>query len=366
SISTHLHLPPPSPDEIIVRSLGGALNPHDWKFPHLLLHDGDDRPSNPGGRTPVRLGCDFHGVILALGPAARTRRPDLRVGDRVCGVVFGANPGSPATGAFADYVVAKAELVVVLGPAAARAPSSPSGVDCLPGTEEVVAWSGAAFLTLSLALRPYVLVYGASTATGTIAVQLLRLSGYLPLAICSPSHFDLVRSRGAEAAFDYHAPTSCVEAVRRYLSGRGDGGVLSCALDIIADDRSQRICAEVLGAAATATATAAAAAAVCVVLGKLSSGIAARHPAIRFESLVAATGFGVEVRLPGEYYRAADPAARAHVGNCFEEIQAVVRRGAVLPHPHEVLEGGYVGVLRGLDRLRRGQVRGRKLVYLRG
>lgn len=62
------------------------------------------------------------------------------------------------------------------------------------------------------------LVYGGSTATGTIATQLLELSGYDPIATCSPRNFDLVRSRGASAVFAAQAMDEKIAFLRDPLS----------------------------------------------------------------------------------------------------------------------------------------------------
>jgi len=55
------------------------------------------------------------------------------------------------------------------------------------------------------ALQPpsYLLVYGGSTASGTIAIQFAKRSGQTVITTCSPRNFDLVKSRGADVVLDY-------------------------------------------------------------------------------------------------------------------------------------------------------------------
>jgi NADPH:quinone reductase-like Zn-dependent oxidoreductase len=48
-----------------------------------------------------------------------------------------------------------------------------------------------------------VLIYGAGTATGALAVQLAKLSGMHVVAICSPKIKPWIKSLGANAIFDY-------------------------------------------------------------------------------------------------------------------------------------------------------------------
>jgi NADPH:quinone reductase-like Zn-dependent oxidoreductase len=54
-----------------------------------------------------------------------------------------------------------------------------------------------------------VLVHGDATATGTLTIQLLCKTGYRVISTCSPSSFELAKSRGAEATFDYKSSTVC-------------------------------------------------------------------------------------------------------------------------------------------------------------
>lgn len=154
---------------ILVRVRAVALNPTDYKLPLNF-------PS-PG----ATAGTDFSGTVVALGPDIDPAKIRIKIGDRVCGNVFGSNPGDHATGAFAEYVSADVDLV-------ARIPDEMTW-------EEAAAVGGVGHSTVALALwtscislngtpqRPFVghdadrhvLVYGGSTATGTMAMQILRL-----------------------------------------------------------------------------------------------------------------------------------------------------------------------------------------------
>lgn len=154
---------------ILVRVRAVALNPTDYKLPLNF-------PS-PG----ATAGTDFSGEVVALGPDVDPAKTRVKIGDWVCGNVFGSNPADHATGAFAEYVSADVDLV-------ARIPDEMTW-------EEAAAVGGVGHSTVALAFwtscialdgtpqSPYagddadchVLVYGASTATGTMAIQILRL-----------------------------------------------------------------------------------------------------------------------------------------------------------------------------------------------
>ncbi|GKZ85689.1 hypothetical protein AnigIFM56816_011660 [Aspergillus niger] len=338
-ISNDLTLSTPLSGDVVVRNLMVAINPCDWKM--------NRRFPSPG----ARVGCDLYGEVLAAGPEAQVRRPDIRVGDRVCGAVYGSNPRDHGSGSFCDFVCAPADLMIRL----------PRGFEDGAGA----ALGGTSFATLRLALwdslrlegtptdpldptqaTRHVLVYGGSTATGTMALQLLRLSGYKPIATCSPHNFGLVRSRGAEAVFDYHAPT-CAADIRAYTRSS-----LHYVLDIITDATSQAICHGAMGRTGGRY----------TALEAPSEALNPRKRTVKMEFVVGLCALGTEVALEGDYYRPANKEARRKVGLFFDEMQELVNAGNIVPHPHRVLSDGYHGILQGIVALREGKTSGEKLV----
>jgi aspyridone synthetase trans-acting enoyl reductase len=155
-------VPAPQADEVLVRVVCVGLNPFDWKAL--------DMSPAPG----ATWGCDMAGEVLVVGSGVN----DFAVGDRVAGAVPGNNPDEPTSGAFAQYVSAPASMLF-------RIPSKMSF--------EEAATLGCGMLTVGLSLhhvlqlplpysepsrsgsKPYVLVYGGGTATGTLAIQVARL-----------------------------------------------------------------------------------------------------------------------------------------------------------------------------------------------
>lgn len=106
------------------------------------------------------------------------------------------------------------------------------------------------YMTLKLPLptgpakTPFpILIYGGSSATGSLAIQYAKLSGLTVVTTASPKNFDLVKSRGADAVFDYHDP-ECGQKIREYTNNS-----LQYVLDPICTEASFKICAEALPSA---------------------------------------------------------------------------------------------------------------------
>ncbi|THC94059.1 hypothetical protein EYZ11_006468 [Aspergillus tanneri] len=200
------------PDSVIIKTSAVALNPVDTKMIGDFV--------TPG----AIFGFDCAGRVVAVG----ANISHLAVGDLVCGSADGMNRANPRGGAFAEYVS-------LLGDMTLRIP------------EFTLPLENAACLGTALAsgsVEPFpVLIYGGSTSTGTMAIQLVKLCGLHPITTCSPQRFEFVKSYGAEAAFDYKSPT-CGEEIRRYT-----GNTLAYAMDCITQEQSTRICYAAIGRA---------------------------------------------------------------------------------------------------------------------
>jgi NADPH:quinone reductase-like Zn-dependent oxidoreductase len=162
-ISDRVPLPDPEDDMIMVKNVAVGLNPVDTKMTGQL--------STPGAIS----GMDFAGVVLAVGSKVSSAAP-IAVGDRVCGAVQGMHSLTPRVGAFAHYIGATDHVTLKLP-------------DTMSFEEGAALGSGISTIGLALfrslqvpgyplepAEKPrHVLVYGGSTATGTLAIQLLKL-----------------------------------------------------------------------------------------------------------------------------------------------------------------------------------------------
>ena len=179
--------PVPNDDQILIKVRAAAVNPLDWHFmegtPYIMraMGVGLRKPKDP------RLGVDYAGTVEAVGknPAAAGQ---FKPGDEV----FGGK-----TGAFAEYVCARADRAIALKPANI--------------TFEQAASVPIAAITALQALRDKgkvhagqkVLINGASGGVGTFAVQIAKSFGADVTGVCSTRNLDLVRSLGADHVIDY-------------------------------------------------------------------------------------------------------------------------------------------------------------------
>lgn len=184
--------PTPKEDEVLVRVHATTVNRSDAHVREanrrsgLVAHVvsrmifGFRRP-----RRPI-LGSEFAGVIVAVGAAVDKFKVDDRVFGKT-GLGFGAH----------------AEFLCI--PQSARIALMPAGI----GFEEAAPiCDGAlsALMCLKMAdLREgrRILIYGASGAIGTAAVQLARYFGADITAVCGTKNLKLVRSLGAGRVIDY-------------------------------------------------------------------------------------------------------------------------------------------------------------------
>lgn len=134
------------------------------------------------------LGSLFAGDVVAVGGGVER----FAVGDRVIG-------GNAAFGTHAEYICVSEDGEIALTPATV---SDENAVAIVDG-----ALTALPFLRDTAGLRPgqRILVYGASGAVGTAAVQLAKYLGADVTAVCSTANIDLVRSLGADAVIDYTA-----------------------------------------------------------------------------------------------------------------------------------------------------------------
>ena len=176
--------PMPGPGEVLVRVHATTVNRTDCGE---LLHPTLVRLLTGGGRSRRKiLGLDFAGIVEAVGTSVSGFRP----GDRVYGMCPFRNDGAQA-----EYF-----CMAETGPIA----QMPSNLRF----DQAVVCEGAFYarpIIEHFALKPgqTILIYGASGAIGTAALQFAKDRGAEVVAVVAGRHRELMRSLGANLVVDY-------------------------------------------------------------------------------------------------------------------------------------------------------------------
>ncbi|KAJ5706638.1 chaperonin 10-like protein [Penicillium malachiteum] len=170
-------------DYILVKTEAVALNPTDWKFVANNSVSG------------CLVGCDYAGVIEEVG---KDVKKDFQKGDRVCGFAHGGHILRPQVGAFAEYIIAKGDVQMQIPDNLSFEEAATLGIGIATVGQGLYQSLKLALPTSPLTTPEPLLIYGGSTATGTLAIQYAKLSGYKVLTTCSPHNFELVKNLGAD------------------------------------------------------------------------------------------------------------------------------------------------------------------------
>ncbi|KAI1344559.1 putative alcohol dehydrogenase [Xylariaceae sp. FL0016] len=334
-IRDNVPLPPIMDDSVIIKTEAVSLNPVDTKMVGPFV--------TPG----AIYGTDAAGTVVAMGAdvAASGR---LKIGDRVCGATEGMEGLRPQSGTFAEYVSLDGGMALKM----------PEGMsfEIAAGMGLRIATAGMAiFFSLGIspelletpAEEPFdILVYGGATSTGTLAIQLLKRCGARVITTCSPRNFDLVKSYGADVCFDYNSP-KCGADIRAFT-----GNALDYALDCITEESTMQICYQALGRC-----------------GGKYVGLepyperTANRKAVRPDWILSSWMRGLPCSWPEPFGTKGMPDARDFAHSFFPKIHLMFTAGELKEHPTRVDPDGFEGLLDGVTLLRKGKVRGEKLVY---
>jgi NADPH:quinone reductase-like Zn-dependent oxidoreductase len=151
-------------DDILVRTGAVASNPIDW----MLL---DSTPS-----PHAIMGHDYAGTVVAVGNSVREL---FKIGDRVCGLVKGADNTRPESGTFAEYIVAKAAIQMKIPDSVSVEDAATVGVGAITAGQCLF---GPSCLKLQwpeneshVEKREPILVYGGATSAGSWIIQFAKL-----------------------------------------------------------------------------------------------------------------------------------------------------------------------------------------------
>lgn len=165
------------------------------------------------------------------------------------------------------------------------------------------------------------------------------------ITTCSPSSVDLVKSRGASFVFDYHDP-DCGEKIHKHTNGK-----LYWALDCISEEASAAICSQALSRDTESHSVK-----YCSLLP-----IASPRQDITSEFVLGYTAVGEAFSKWADF--PARPQDYEFAKEFFRICQPLLHEGKIQPHPIEVRRGGLQSIPEGLEDMRAGRVRAKKLVY---
>ncbi|KAK1240248.1 hypothetical protein MKX08_007690 [Trichoderma sp. CBMAI-0020] len=335
-------IPVPANDEVVVKVAAVCLNPIDWK----ILYGAKSS-------APTILGCDLAGTVASIGDEVTT----IEIGDRVIGFIAGGNPLRPSDGAFAQYVAVPAHVVIHIpqdmsfqSGATLPTPVFVSGFSLYrklsvqyPSLPSEAASSTST--TDSESRRQSILIYGGGTSNGSMQIQLAKLSGLIVYTVCSRASHELAKQSGADYIY-YHDEPPSLEALRIATQGK-----IQIAIDCIATEQSAAICAsnmEVSG-------------------GKYVSFTGTR---IRDPRITTANMFGFTMLNREFLFEARGLQADINVEdvtfttNFARRAERLIALNAIKPSTAEVRPGGLNGIVFGLEDMKAGRVRGKRLVYI--
>ncbi|KAF4624957.1 hypothetical protein G7Y89_g13215 [Cudoniella acicularis] len=317
-------------DYLLIRVVAVALNPTDWN--HIDWF----------GEKGALVGTDYAGTVEEVGSAVTS---GFKKGDRVSGVVHGTNSLHHEDGAFAQYITAKADIQM-------KIPDNISFEEAAAFNLGTLTVGQALYQSLGL-LPPFspsavpipILIYGGSTATGLLAIQFAKLSGYTVYTTASPQHNELLKSLGATEVFDYSSPT-CAQDIFAATNGK-----LQYVFDCISTASSAAICSPAMSHSG----------------GKYTATLPVTdfpNPRDNISNTMTLSYTGIGERFffgPHEFAAKKDD---FDFGVKHVQLSAkLLQEKKLVPIPIEVRDGDLEGISLGLDNLRKGEVRGKKLVY---
>ncbi|KAG0650910.1 ACT-toxin biosynthesis S2 [Hyphodiscus hymeniophilus] len=315
-------------DYILVKVKAVALNPTDWKHVDFLI------------------GCDYAGVVEEVG--SKVTKP-FKKGDRICGFVHGGNEVNHEDGAFQDYIVVKGDVQIKIPENLSFEEASTLGVGIT-----TVGQGLYQSLQLPLPSKPStektaLLIYGGSTATGSLAIQYAKLSGLTVIVTCSSHNFDYVKRLGADAAFDYKEPT-CSQQIKDY-----SGDSIRYAFDCISEGSSVSITVSSMSPSGGVYST---------LLPVSEDEVRGINPKVQTKHTLGYTVVGEAFKFGPQDFPAMPE--NFEFGKMFWELSKdLLESGKVKVHKPTVNKfgSGFKGVIEGMDYMRQGKVSGEKLVF---
>ncbi|CAI6334771.1 unnamed protein product [Periconia digitata] len=323
--------PRPSSDNILVKIFAIALNPHDWKE----LDYGE----------PSTLGLDLAGIVEDLGPDVTN---GFKKGDRVFGITHGGNKLRPHNGAFSEYATTREGVLIPIPEGKSFEEAVSGGIGLLTVGQGMYQEMALSWPNAPLKEKQQILIWGGSSATGALGIQFAKLSGYEVITTCSTNNFDYVKSLGADHVFDSRSPSTGND-IRVFTNNQ-----LRLAWDTIGEHGSPESC----GAALTSEVSEGKP----IRYGTIVGGNPVREGEVINTLSTGYTVVGEDVEAMGRKI----PAMPKHydfIKEWFVLVEQLYRDGKFKMHRLDVRQGGFEGIVKGLQDLKAGKVSGAKVVY---
>jgi NADPH:quinone reductase-like Zn-dependent oxidoreductase len=145
---------------LLVKVAAVALNPTDWKHVSFGM-----------AKEGCVLGVDYAGVV------EQSNSPGWTKGDRICGFAHGGNSCNPEDGTFAEYIVAPLSTAIKIPPGVSFEAASTLGCGITTvgqGLFESDYGLGLNPPSNPITTQAPVLIYGGSSATGSLGIQFAK------------------------------------------------------------------------------------------------------------------------------------------------------------------------------------------------
>ncbi|KAF5349762.1 hypothetical protein D9758_010175 [Tetrapyrgos nigripes] len=312
-------IPKPGPKDLLVKVVVAAQNPTDWK-------------SSGRFEGVAIVGCDYAGVVTEVG---KDVTEDVKVGDRVAGMVFGC---LEMNGAFSEYAVVPSHMFFKIPESWSFEDASQLGVACYT-TCQCLYQSQTLPSPENPTSTPYdILVWGGSSSVGHFVIQLAKLAGLRVIATASPKHFDSLKALGAAETFDYRDP-EVAQKIRTYTNGN-----LKHVVDCISEGSTPQLTSDSLSAEG----------------GTVSAILP--YETVRPEVKVV---LSLAYHLFGKAFGNFTPTTEMNdfANKSSKLISKLLAAGKLTPAPVKVWPNGLAGVPEGLEYMKSGKVSREKLIY---
>jgi NADPH:quinone reductase-like Zn-dependent oxidoreductase len=312
--------------QLLVQVATVAQNHVDWKY--LIVE------SKVKGAI---MGWDFAGTVAQLGPSC----PNRKLGERVAAFI----PVSVGSGAFAEYVTIRADMVILLPDGVSFEDAAGLGTACISACQclyqELNLPLPSFDSTPAKSCDQWVLVWSGASSVGQYAIQLAKFSGLKVICTAAPANHEFVKSLGADVVFD-HSDSWTARQIFTLT-----GGTLAKAVDCWSQGMSPNQ--------------------ICMSLGQQGGQIAtllpyeSEMPGIKTSCVAANTIFGEDTSFPFVTVGSPD---HLHNGRLYYKlISILIGQNKLRFVPVKLYPAGLLGVAEGIEYMRLGKVHAEKIVY---